>query len=99
MSKRSSRGAALSKPKSLLVSTLTHHGAAPQPASGAGDLPGSERPNPVFTDEQRRHAMIEHAAYLLAEHRGFEPGHELEDWCEAERTIDAQLFRGETPAN
>jgi hypothetical protein len=35
----------------------------------------------------RRHAMIAEAAYYIAERRGFEPGHELEDWLCAEREI------------
>lgn len=32
-----------------------------------------------------REAGIAELAYLKAENRGFEPGHELEDWLEAER--------------
>ena len=32
--------------------------------------------------------MIAEAAYYSAEKRGFEPGHELEDWLEAEARID-----------
>jgi len=32
-------------------------------------------------------SMIEKAAYQLAEKRGFIPGHELEDWLEAETQI------------
>jgi hypothetical protein len=31
--------------------------------------------------------MIAEAAYYLAERRGFEPGHELEDWLAAEGMI------------
>ena len=31
-----------------------------------------------------REARISELAYLKAESRGFEPGHELEDWLEAE---------------
>ena len=31
--------------------------------------------------------MIATAAYFLAERRGFEPGHELEDWLTAERQV------------
>ena len=31
-----------------------------------------------------REARIAEIAYLKAESRGFEPGHELEDWLEAE---------------
>jgi hypothetical protein len=41
----------------------------------------------AVTPEQRR-LMICEAAYFLAERRGFESGHELEDWLLAERQID-----------
>ncbi len=36
----------------------------------------------------RRHKEIKQAAYFKAEHRGFAPGHELDDWLEAEKEID-----------
>lgn len=36
-----------------------------------------------------RDARIAELAYLRAERRGFEPGHELEDWLDAEREVDA----------
>jgi len=36
--------------------------------------------------------MIATAAYYLAEQRGFSPGHELDDWLEAERRVRAALF-------
>jgi hypothetical protein len=45
-------------------------------------------------DETRRRAMIAEAAYYLAEHRSFAPGHELDDWCRAEREIDSLLTAG-----
>jgi hypothetical protein len=35
--------------------------------------------------------QIAEAAYFLAEERGFAPGHELDDWLEAERRIRAAL--------
>ena len=37
------------------------------------------------TEELRR--QIEEAAYYRAKQRGFEPGHELEDWIEAESEV------------
>jgi hypothetical protein len=37
-----------------------------------------------------RHARIEDAAYFLAEKRGFQPGHESEDWMAAEAAIASQ---------
>jgi hypothetical protein len=38
-----------------------------------------------------REAMIAEAAYYRAEARGFESGHELKDWLDAEREIDLLL--------
>jgi hypothetical protein len=35
-----------------------------------------------------RREMISTAAYYRAQKRGFEPGHELEDWFAAETAID-----------
>jgi hypothetical protein len=39
--------------------------------------------------EEELKRMIATAAYYLAERRNFEPGHELDDWLEAERQIHA----------
>lgn len=39
------------------------------------------------TDPARRHARIAEAAYYRAERRGFAPGHELDDWLQAEAEI------------
>jgi hypothetical protein len=39
----------------------------------------------------RRQAMVAEAAYYYAEHRGFEPGHELDDWLAAEDQVCAAL--------
>jgi hypothetical protein len=44
-----------------------------------------------------RRAMIAEAAYYRAERRAFAPGHEIEDWLQAEREIDAELALGHTP--
>lgn len=38
-------------------------------------------------DVEALRAMIVEAAYLKAENRGFAPGHEMEDWLEAEKEI------------
>lgn len=47
-----------------------------------------------------RHDMVATAAYFLAEKRGFEPGHELEDWLAAEAQImSAQLSKLATQAD
>jgi len=36
-------------------------------------------------------SMIATMAYLRAEQRGFEPGHELEDWLHAEKQVRLSL--------
>lgn len=41
------------------------------------------------SDPARRHALIAESAYYRAERRGFAPGHELDDWLQAE----AELLR------
>lgn len=43
-----------------------------------------------ITQEQRQFMICE-AAYYIAEHRGFGPGHDVDDWLEAEQQIDAVL--------
>ena len=73
----------------------------PEPTTDAE--PGTPRkPNAIvrraaFTEEDRRQDLIAEAAYYYAEHRGFEPGHELDDWLTAEGQIDAALALGEIP--
>lgn len=44
----------------------------------------------VITDEQRRQ-MIAEAAYYLSEQRGFAGGDPMQDWLEAEASVD-QLY-------
>jgi hypothetical protein len=55
----------------------------------------AETPKATFVGEQLvykdRYERIAEAAYLRAERRGFEPGHELEDWLAAEQEVDALL--------
>ncbi len=42
--------------------------------------------------EEEITGMIATAAYFYAEHRRFEPGHELDDWLTAERQIKSKLY-------
>jgi len=49
---------------------------------------GDEGQNTSELKMERRFKDIEAAAYLKAERRGFTPGHEMEDWLEAEREVD-----------
>ena len=56
------------------------------------------RPVPaVLIDQDLRRSMIAQAAYYRAERRGFEPGHEAEDWLAAEGDVDAALMLGALP--
>ena len=44
----------------------------------------------VHLSQETRSKMIEVAAYFIAQRRGFEPGHDVEDWLKAEAQIDAK---------
>ena len=43
---------------------------------------------------ESRYRLIAELAYCKAQQRGFEPGHELEDWLAAEAEVDLKLGRG-----
>jgi hypothetical protein len=45
-----------------------------------------QKAGPRLTAEQH-HGLVEVTAYYLAERRGFEPGHESEDWSAAENLV------------
>jgi hypothetical protein len=47
-------------------------------------------PEESATSSTDLHELIETAAFYLAAERSFAPGHELDDWLEAERRIKAQ---------
>jgi Protein of unknown function (DUF2934) len=75
--------------------------ARPTPATaGVVDVPVTpaavESSQPI--EPERRQAMICEAAYFLSERRGFDSGHELDDWLAAEGEIDRLLAAG-VPAN
>lgn len=48
-------------------------------------------------EAQDREGRIAERAYWHAAQRGFEPGHELEDWLQAEKEIDAEQVEQATP--
>jgi hypothetical protein len=66
----------------------------PVASPSASATPGiiAQMASPIATecpiDPEVKWLMIAEAAYYNAERRGFEPGHELEDWLEAEARID-----------
>ena len=51
----------------------------------------------AYMEPDTRDALIAEAAYFRSSHRGFEPGHEVDDWLAAECEIDAALARGDLP--
>ena len=51
----------------------------------------SERQLHEDTGPSELHARIAEAAYCCAEQRGFAPGHEIDDWLQAERGIERAL--------
>jgi hypothetical protein len=62
-------------------------------ASGQGvTRPGAAAPPEVAERISRR-------AYEIAQQRGFEPGHELEDWLQAERELEWGVPRNTPPDN
>jgi len=65
-----------------------------QAAQAVAEVPVAEVEYPAFVDPQQRTSLIATAAYLRAQGRGFEAGHELEDWLAAEAEVDAELLRG-----
>ena len=52
-------------------------------------------PNTIKGESEERHRRISDAAYYRAQRRGFAPGHEEEDWLEAEK----DLYSGEQRAH
>jgi hypothetical protein len=60
---------------------------SPRPAANAvADLAS----NTTSSDAGHRHEVIAEAAYLRAELRRFEPGHDVEDWLAAESALNLQ---------
>lgn len=48
----------------------------------------------VILESNVRHEQIAQAAYFRAERRGFQRGHELDDWLAAESEIDTAATLG-----
>ncbi len=63
------------------------------PRKAATRKAGADKSNssPVNISAEERWRMVATAAYHRAEQRGFAPGHEVEDWLNAEKEIDAVL--------
>jgi hypothetical protein len=70
--------------------TLKQSSSTNSDASGTGLTPPAASSASVTDD---MHQQIAKAAYCRAEQRGFEPGHELEDWLLAEAEITGCALR------
>ena len=51
-----------------------------------------------MADSKKRRDRIAEAAYYNAQRRGFQPGHEVEDWLEAEKQVDDEAAEITLPA-
>jgi hypothetical protein len=54
-------------------------------------------PPPAGVTGRERYLLIAEAAYYRAERRGFAPGHELEDWLDAETEVGRMVAAARTP--
>jgi hypothetical protein len=61
------------------------------PASPTGVRKSAPNAPRMALTREGRQALIAEKAYLRAEHRGFTPGHETEDWLAAEAEVDVLL--------
>ena len=73
-----------------------HKSALQQPEIPSEQARGGPTPRTVPASPEALHQVIAVAAYYLAERRSFEPGHELEDWLNAEVKIlaEAESLKG-----
>ena len=65
---------------------------APRKSPTAKTAPQVVAPAVAVAEVQDVGTMIATAAYYLAAARNFSPGHELDDWLEAERAVHARLY-------
>lgn len=83
------------KSKSTPTAPLRNAPESKSDASASG--PGITPTNAALSPEERE--RIAKRAYEIAAQRGFHPGHEMEDWLQAEREIEAGPVRNTPPDN
>jgi DUF2934 family protein len=64
--------------------------ATPRPDSRPASMPAASGLRAQSSSEDTRRQIAE-AAYFRSKERGFEPGHELEDWIEAESEVMGRI--------
>lgn len=52
-----------------------------------GEAASSALPDAALRNAEDLHKLVETAAYYKAQRRGFVPGHEVEDWLDAEAEV------------
>lgn len=65
-------------------------------APGAAANKKKTAPPPAGVTDKERYLLIAEAAYYRAEQRGFAPGHDLQDWLDAETEVE-RLLAGTRP--
>ena len=84
-----------SSPRKTTTATPNHDsqaGAPRKPTSQQREAPMNTDSRAQASPEEIRQ-LIAQAAYYRAKQRGFEPGHELEDWVQAESEILRRVER------
>jgi hypothetical protein len=76
-----------------MARSTTRSDAVIQPAPPDAPIPPAGEPNTARSDAEQRHHRISEAAYYRAQHRGFVPGQEEEDWLEAEKEIEPETAK------
>jgi hypothetical protein len=66
-------------------------------APGAAANKKKTAPPTAGVTDGERYLLIAEAAYYRAERRGFAPGHELEDWLDAETEVGRMVAVARTP--
>lgn len=72
-----------------------HAQAGSTPQRAARETPGAA--DAASTAAERRRAMTALAAYVRAEQRHFEPGHDVEDWLAAESALESRASQNGVP--
>lgn len=72
-------------------------GARRKAAPGAAANRRKAAPPMDGVTDRERYLLIAEAAYYRAERRGFAPGHELEDWLDAETEVGRMVAAARTP--
>lgn len=75
--------------KKVVKKTASKKAASKKTAAKSANPKGTSS-RPVISPRER-YEMIATMAYYRAEQRNFEPGHDVEDWLDCERTIDGML--------